>query len=158
MKPFKWYIGTIPFNELDNLLKHTSLQKFSFIMNTANINDNNNIMHHWIAFYIDLKNECSIEIYDPLAKIQKDKIKYNKIKNILKKYVEDNKTTCYVKLKDNKVPQQNKSSLCGFLCIRFLLARNNNIPFKKITKYSKISFSEKDAQNMKNRYIEFGFI
>lgn len=158
MKPFKWFIGTIPFNELDNLLKNTSLMKFSFIMNTANMNDNNNVMHHWIAFYIDLKNECSIEIYDPLARIQKDKIKYNKIKHILKRYVENNKIQCYVKLKDNKIPQQNKSSLCGFLCIRFLLARNNNIPFKKITNYSKISFSEKDAQNMKNRYIQFGFI
>lgn len=64
-----------------------------------------------------------------------------------------------MKLKINSVQFQSKlSANCGWFCIQFLLQRFNNIPFEIATNFNKIKKNEKNIEELKKKYIKFGYI
>ena len=147
MSPFKYYIKTINYNELDELLKNIKNDqlKFCFIMLINN--------YHWVAMFCDLKNN-DIEYYDPFGN---NPTKMIPIK--FKNFLENLNVNHYCKFKINKIKQQSTtSSNCGWFCMNFLLKRLNNISFIDATKYKPVSENEHDIDEIKNKYNYFGYI
>lgn len=159
LSPFKEYIKTISLNNIDNIIKYikqNNLKKFCFIINT--LNEGVNMIGHWIAIYVDLINDMSFEIYDPLAKEKRNvyNILHQKFTELFNYFEIPN----YLKFKINKIKQQSSNSAnCGWFCIRFLLMRIQNINFKKATSYFKgIKNNENNINNLKKTYIKFGYV
>lgn len=145
MKPFKFYIKTITIDELPQMfdkIKEEKPSKFAFIVNTEK---KENKIGHWIAVYCDLKNDYTCEVYDPFAYNRKEL--YSLLKNYFWKLMEKYKLPFYAKFKTNSVKQQSvSSSNCGWFCIRFLLMRHQNVPFKKATEYKWVKENEKNIE------------
>lgn len=159
LSPFKEYIKTISLNNIDNIIKYikqNNLKKFCFIVNT--LNEGTKFIGHWIAIYVDLINDMSFEIYDPLAKEKRNiyNILHQKFTELFNYFEIPN----YLKFKINKIKQQSSNSAnCGWFCIRFLLMRIQNINFKKATSYFKgIKNNENNINNLKKTYIKFGYV
>jgi hypothetical protein len=109
---------------------------------------------HWVAVYIDTKNDMSIEYYDPFGDDPPHRF-LKDIKLIIKKL----HSNIYLKLKINKIKDQRaNSNNCGYHSINFLLDRYNNIPFKETTGYSEIMKSEKKANKLKEQFKKFDLI
>ena len=157
MSPFKQYIKTIMEDELNiifDIVKKNKLNKFGFILLNLNSKSKKNI-GHYIAIYIDLKNDLWCEIFDPLWKNNLSK----KILLLIKSFLEKLNVEWYLKLKINKIQfQSTLSPNCGWFSIKFLLQRFNNIPFKIATSYDKIKKNEKNIEELKKKYNKFGYI
>lgn len=158
MKPFKTFLFTIPLNNLNDMIKHikdNNLKKFSFIMNTETIKSK--FGGHWIAIYCDVIDDMTFEIYDPLAQYRKKL--YNRIYKLFSNLFNDMEIPQYLKFKYNKQRQQSITSHnCGWFCIRFLLMRFQNIPFKQATNYKGIQDNENNIECLKKSYNKFGYI
>jgi hypothetical protein len=132
MQPFKLYIKSITYQELDELIKYiynNNIMIGGFILNVGN---------HWTAIYYDFKNEFVLEYYDPFG----DPPKFNIIKSF-KNLILNFNIEVFVKFKINKIQQQDiKTSNCGWFSIYFLIMRFNNYSFKDITKYKNIKRDE----------------
>lgn len=148
MKPFKLFIKTITMDELDNMIKYifdNKILKGSFILNVGN---------HWTAIYYDFENEYVLEYYDPFGDPPKSKI-INLFKDLILKLNID----VFVKFKINRIQQQDvRTSNCGWFSMYFLIMRYNNYTFKYITKFKNIKQEEKNIEDLKNKYDQFGFI
>ena len=154
MSNTKYYLRTITIDEIDEIINKIikyNILKCCFIMNLSKRDDKKGYKH-WVAIYINLINDMSIEYYDsyadPIPKILIDK--FNKM-------LEDMNINVYVKLKENKIKDQPlNSSLCGYYSIAFLLKRLNNIPFSEATNYK--SLNETNMKELKKKYEKFKFI
>ena len=148
MQPFKLYIKSITYQELDELIKYiynNNIMIGGFILNVGN---------HWTAIYYDFKNEFVLEYYDPFG----DPPKFNIIKSF-KDLILNFNIEVFVKFKINKIQQQDiKTSNCGWFSIYFLIMRFNNYSFKDITKYKNIKRDEQNIEELKDKYDKFGFI
>lgn len=142
------YLGTIPYDYLENVLKNAP-KKWSVIINTENSKSND--VGHWIPIWCDGNSIC---VNDSLAETLNPKIK-----NILQNYAHKN-FNHYLKLKINKIKQQSdQSSTCGYFAIRsIIMAMLYHIPFKQITGFHNIKDNEKDMHQMKTRFEKFGYI
>ena len=158
MKPFKFYIKTIPLNLLNNIIKYIedkNYKKFGFIMNTET--SDSKIRGHWIAIYCDLINDYTCEIYDPLA--EKRTHLYKILEKKFSELFNRIEIPFYIKFKKNKIKQQSiNTSTCGWFCIRFMLMRIQNISYKKATGYKGIEENETNIKCLKNSYNKFGYI
>lgn len=153
MSPFKLYIGTFLIDEfeiIEKIIIDNKFKKFGFIL--LNLNKNSKKIGHYIAIFCD---SLWIEIFDPLGSNNLNNKIINKIKNLFEKI----KLNYYLKLKINSVQFQSKlSASCGWFCIQFLIQRFNNIPFEIATKFNKIKKNEKNIEDLKKKYIKFGYI
>jgi hypothetical protein len=147
MRPHRKFIGVFASNELTKIPKNR--KSFGFIMNTKPRHITTG--GHWVAVYIDVEKDMSIEYYDsfsdsPSKQFLKD------IKNVIDRL----KPSVYLKFKVNKIKEQNvKTQNCGWFAMRFLINRFKGIPFKDITGYSDTVRGEKNIKKLKST---FGYI
>lgn len=148
MKYHKNYVGCFPSN-FNKYLPNKMPNPCGFIMNLDNDKKKGS---HWVAVYID-KNS-SIEYYDSFAKEPtKDFMKR------LNKLISKLKPHTYLKMKINKIKEQNlKSNNCGFFACKFLIDRFNNKPFKECSGYDNSIKGEKDIKKLINKYPTFNYI
>ncbi len=142
MKKYKRFSGVYASDELHKLpLK----SKMGFVMNTQPIR----VSHgHWIAVYIDIDNDRSIEYYDPLA----DEPSESFMKDI-KKLIDKLKTKTYLKFKINKIRDQDvRSNNCGWHSINFLIGRFKNKPFKDVTGFTDTRNGEAKVKLLKKKF------
>jgi hypothetical protein len=133
---------------------NNKMKKFGFILLNLKTSWKNKI-GHYIAIYVDMKNDMWCEIFDPLGKNNLS----HKIIWLIKNLLERLKIENYLKLKINTIEEQWRLSWnCGWFAIRFLIQRFNNIPFINATSYKKITKNEKDIEKLKNNYKTFGYI
>lgn len=154
MTKYKKYLGTYLDSEIDEMINKIINNKIlrcgAIIL----------IHEHFIALYIDLRNELTIELYDPLGIITEktEKFKYfvDKLYNKLQKMINKMNIDYLIKFKQNYIQQESQnSSLCGIYCINFLIKRFNNESWQKLTSYKNVSKSEKE---MLKKRIQYGFI
>jgi hypothetical protein len=154
MTKYKKYLGTYTDSEIDKLIDKIKNNKI--LRGGAIIL----IYQHYIALYFDLKNELTIELYDPLGIVTENtqRFKYfvDKLYNKLQKMINNMNIDYLIKFKQNYIQQESQnSSLCGIYCINFLIKRFNNESWKKLTSYKNVSKSEKE---MLKKRIQYGFI
>jgi hypothetical protein len=150
MKPFRKYGWKGTYN-IDELNKIPLSHKMSFIMNLSPSYKKGT---HWVAVYIDTKNDKSVEYYDSYGEDPPLEFMRN-IKTLINKLHPE----YYLKFKINKiVDQRANSQTCGYHCINFLLDRYKGKPFKDCTGYSEIMKSEKKADELKEKFKKFGLI
>lgn len=150
LRPYKHhgFQGAISADQIGDLVPK---EKMSFIMNKSPSYAPGS---HWIAVNIDSKGDKSIEYFDPLAD-EPDKRFFKDVKHLVDKL----KPETYLKMKINRIKEQDeKSSTCGFHCVKFLLNRWNGIPFKEATPYTDVRRNEKKAQKMARKFKKFGYI
>jgi hypothetical protein len=150
MKQFKnhGWKGVYSINELDKI---PVSKKMSFIMN---LSPSNKPGTHWVAVYIDTKNDMDIEYFDSFGR-DPPKEFLEGIKSIINKL----NPKVYLKLKINKiVDQRANSSTCGYHAMNFLLNRYKGTPFKDCSGYSNVVKGENDAHKLENKIKKFGYI
>lgn len=128
-------IPVIAKNELDTLEDYVyeGMPDFSFIVNTANIGDSEDKMHHWRACYIDNNDDYkTIEYYDSLALGRPEKALIDCLRKLAKII---NPEFTFLYKQNNIINQSSTTSTCGYFCIRFLELRNNHVPFSEATGY-----------------------
>ncbi len=137
------YIGCFP---KDRIQLPKDKKKFSFIMNLDNADQKGS---HWVATYVDPLKEKTIEFFDPFG-TDPPKEWLETMKKYAKEY------PFQMKLKINKVPNQKiNSDMCGWHSIKFLIARNNGIPFKTITGFKEednSEYSEDVSEKLKSMF------
>ena len=148
MKPFKLYIKAIRLEDLKEMINYiydNNILIGSFILN---------IDKHWVAIYFDFKNEYVLEYYDPFGEPPRQIII-----DLFKKLILSFNINVFIKIKINKIQQQNiNSSNCGWFTMYFLIMRYNNYTFKYITKFKDIDKQEDNIEELKDKYDKFGFI
>lgn len=154
MKPYKYYLKTINYNDLFKLLKYIILshkKKFGFIMLIIHKNKN---FGHFVCCYCDF-NEFTCEYYDPFGDNPPNDLFYKFIHALIKFY----KLARLVKLKINKIKHESfQSSYCGWYCIKFLVSRFHHNSFIKSTQYHLIKNNEKNIKKLKEHYDKFGYL
>ncbi len=106
---------------------------------------------HWVAVYISIDDDMSVEYYDSFANDPPKRL----LKE-LKKLIDKMNPEVYLKFKINKIIQQRANGgNCGWWSIYHLLNRFNGIPFKDCTRYSDVIQSERKIEKFKHR---FGYI
>lgn len=148
MRPFgKQYLGTFP----ADYLKHfpTSLpRRFGFVMN---LDKTEKPGSHWVAVLVDAKRDMSIEYYDSFAEEPS-----NDFLRDIKKVIDQMNINLYLKLKINKIIEQDSNTAnCGWHSMNFLSRRFNDIPFREVTKYDDSKNCEKSINAFKEK---FGYI
>ena len=109
-------------------------------------------LKHWTAIYCDGGTDFCY--YDPLAINDR----YNEIKKIFSPILAS-KYTHYLKYKMNGIKNQSdKSSYCGYYCIRFIWLMINGLPFKDITNIASIVENEKNIKQFEKNLKEFEYI
>jgi hypothetical protein len=148
MKYHKNYVGCFPSN-FNKYLPKKLPNPCGFVMNLDNDKKKGS---HWVAVYID--KDSSIEYYDSFGKEpSKDFMKR------LNKLISKLKPHTYLKMKINKIKEQNvKSNNCGFFACKFLIDRFNNKPFKECSGYDDSVKGEKDIKKLINKYPTFNYI
>jgi hypothetical protein len=109
---------------------------------------------HWVAVYIDTKQDKSIDYYDSFGRDPPEGIRAG-----LKRLIEKINPNTYLKFKINKCVQQRaNSSNCGIFAMKFLIDRFKGRKFITCSGYSEILKSEKSARNLAQKFKEFGYI
>jgi len=140
------FIGTFPANFYKFLPKNLP-KKFGFVMN---LDKSDKPGSHWVAVYVDTKDDMSIEYYDSFA-MPPTKGFMKQIKRVVDKL----NPNVYLKFKVNGiVDQKTTTSNCGWHCMNFLLKRFMDKPFKTVTKYDAVN-GENEVQTLKQK---FGYI
>lgn len=150
MKPYKdkGFQGVIANDEIKDLVPK---DKMSWIMNTSKRNEPG---EHWTAVNIDVNKDKAIEYYDPYGEEPGEQF-FKDINWLVQKL----KPETYLKLKVNSIKEQDeRTSTCGFHCIKFLINRYRGHPFKECSGYSDVRKNEKEAQDMAKKYKKFGYI
>jgi hypothetical protein len=152
MKDEPKFMGVIAKDEI-NLINPKKKKKFGFIINT---DESNKPGRHWLAVYVDAKNDNSIEIYDPLGQKgygMPDSVMLKGMKQLIAKM----NIPVYLKMKINHIQRQDESSkLCGLHCMMFLKKRFRNLPWKLASGFKDLK--EKEAQQLQNKVKEFGYL
>lgn len=159
MSPFKDYISAISSDELGLIYNYLTMYNpkvFSFIINT--LPRWSNEVGHWIAIYVNMDDECTVELYDPLVNEHTKELE-SKIVEMVKDYLDEMVPNHYLKLKINEIQQQStNSSNCGWFAMRFLIMRYNHLPFSEATGFKGIQKNEHNIRNMQNNFEEWGYI
>ena len=144
MKKYHKFAGCYPANFMKYMKPNLLGSKFGFIVNT---DKDDQPGKHWVACYIDTRDEGEINYYDSFGK-QPNKLFMEQIHKLIEKL----KLNTYLKMKINKiVDQKANTSNCGQLCCMFLLNRFRGKPFRECTGY--------DNSHNEDRIIEkFDFI
>jgi hypothetical protein len=154
MKPFKpkGFLGVISIDEINTLLPKINNQNVvSFIMNTVPSNIQNG---HWVAIYIDKKNDGTVEYYDSFASDPSDQFMKD-IKLVISKL----KPESYLRFKVNKIiDQRSNSDNCGLFAMKFLMDRYEGKPFKDCTGFSDVLKSEKKIKKFKYMLEKYNYI
>ena len=155
MKHFKDFKGVIMRNEIKKLLPDIEPHsRIAFIINT---DPSYKPGKHWCGVYIDARSgpesSNSIEWYDSYAS--------NMPKDILddcKLIIKCLKPESFLKLKENSIiHQSDKSSNCGYHCMKFLIDRFRGRSFAEATgydekmRYNNSKESEKEIERLKNQ-------
>lgn len=146
------FIGVVAADELDQLVEPSKgLDKFGFVMNKDTSDKPGS---HWLAVYVDLVDDMSVEYYDSFAE-EPDDIFLEQIKTLLDSHDLD----VYLKFKVNRIKEQAENSvLCGFHAMKFLMDRFNGKPFKECSGYSDVRKQEHLAGGMLDKFDKFGYI
>lgn len=151
----KGYLGTIAADEIPRIIDK-SLEDtdgtFGFIMNldTSDMEGS-----HWVAVYVDLYDEKTIEYFDSFGDDPSDLF----LKDIKRLIDQHKDVEWYLKMKINKVPRQREnSSTCGYFAIRFLRKRFKGVPFEQASGFEKIKQNEDDVKKLQLKYKKFGYI
>lgn len=152
MKDEPYYQKCISIDEIHTLKPEP---KMEFIMNKSPSTTEGS---HWVACYIDTKDECEVDYYDPLADPPQEEFTRD-IKSIIDKLNPDK----LLKFKINSVRnQKNSTDTCGIQCVNFLRKRNRGISFKDATGYVEPKIDNSDKYEAEARKIRkqsgFGFI
>ena len=152
MKDEPKFMGVFAKDEI-NLINPKRKKKFGFIVNT---DESNKPGKHWMGVYVDAKDDNSIEIYDPLGQKgygMPDSVMLKGLKQLIGKM----NIPVYLKMKTNHIQRQDESSkLCGVHCMMFLKKRFKGLPWKMASGFKDLK--EKEAQALKNKVNEFGFL
>lgn len=154
MKPYKksGFLGVIASDEIQHLIEPSmQFDRFGWVMNT---DPSDKPGEHWVAVFVDLRNEREIDYYDSFAEDPPANFSTQ-----IKELIDSHDPPYYLKYKINRIKQQaENSTLCGFHAMRFLIDRFHGKPFKECTGYSEVKKSEKQAGQMANKYNKFGYI
>jgi hypothetical protein len=142
------YKGAIALDELSDM---PISKNMCGIINTDPSNKGG---RHWRAYRVD-SGDKSIEFYDPLVE-NEGGYPEKQIMKSFKKIIDKLNPSEMYKFKVNKiVNQDDNTSSCGFMCIKFLMDREKGIPFAETTGYKS---KEKECDKMANRAKKFGYI
>ena len=136
MSKYNKFVGCYPANFMKYIKPNTLGSKFGFIVNT---DEDDKPGKHWVACYVDTRDEGEINYYDSFGK-EPSKLFMEQIH----KLIEKQKLNTYLKMKINKiVDQKANTSNCGQLCCMFLLNRFSGKPFRECTGYDNSKNEEK---------------
>ncbi len=147
MKKYPEYLGTISHDEIQSriLPKIQPQSKGCFIINT---DPHNKAGEHWQSIYFDGTKDHEIDFYDSFGD-PADKTILKGVKDIALKLG----TNGYLKYKDNKIKKQNdKSSNCGFFCVKFCIDRLNGKPFSQASGFDDHVKGEKNIEEFKKQH------
>lgn len=148
MHRYRKFEGVYPIDQINRM---PVKDKMGAIVNLSRSNQPGS---HWVAFYIDTKNDRSLEYYDSYARDPPKEFMQN-IKSVINRLAPD----VYLKFKVNKIKQQSaNSSNCGIFCAKFLTDRFEGRPFKQCTGYSDVRSGEAMARKLREKYHDFGYI
>lgn len=154
MAPYKrsGFLGVIASDEIEEMIKPSmGFNRFGFVMN---IDPASKPGSHWVAVFVDLKDERALEYYDSFAEDPPKGFAEQ-----MKRLIDAHDPPFYLKYKVNRIKQQaENSTLCGFHAMRFLIDRFHGKPFKECSGYSDVRSAEKQAGKMAKKYGRFGFI
>lgn len=141
------YLGTYPADFLKFL--PTKLPKiFSFVMNT---DPSSKPGKHWVAVRVDTRDENAVEYYDSFGEEPSKRFMKQ-----LKKLVNKLDVPIYLKLKINRIKEQNTSTNnCGWFAMSFIINRNLGQPFRECTGYDDSQNGEGRIDSLKNK---FGYV
>jgi hypothetical protein len=141
------YIGTYPADFMKFLPKKLP-KVFSFVMNT---DPSGKPGKHWVAVRVNTMDENAVEYYDSFAE-QPSKRFMKQLKSLINKL----DVPVYLKLKINKIKDQNTSTNnCGWFAMGFIINRNLGIPFRECTGFDDSHNGEDRIDAMKNK---FGYV
>jgi hypothetical protein len=153
LAPYRDFHAVCMRNELDPILAILHIKdidKFGIIMNLSPNTTNGS---HWVAIYGDLNENCHVCYYDPFG----DDIGDDTLQ-VLKRFLDMRGLPHLVKIKINKIPQQQKkSNLCGFHSARFLIEMFKHGDFKKATDYD-VRKNEKIGRENEIKFRKFGYL
>lgn len=160
MKPLgDFYLGTIAHDQINSMIipKIKPRSNGAFIINTDPASKGGS---HWqaIAHFASPNSTHEINFFDSFA----DPID-NKLRKDLKDIANKLDAQTFLKLKENSVQlQDDRTSTCGFHCIRFILDRHRGKTFAQATGYDdKVKNDSIRGEGEINRFkkqIGFGFI
>ena len=160
MKPLgDFYLGTIAHDQIPSTIipKIKPRSNGAFIINTEPSSKGGS---HWqaIAFFSSPNSTEEINFFDSFGDPMDDKLRRD-----LKEIAEKLDARCFLKLKENSVQlQDDRTSTCGFHCIRFILDRHRGKTFAQATNYDdKVKNDSIRGEGEINRFksqIGFGFI
>jgi Ulp1 family protease len=109
---------------------------------------------HWVACFIDTKNDMSVEYYDSFAGQPSKKF----LKG-LKVIIDKLNPSVYLKFKVNKIKEQKETSGdCGWHSISFLKNRFRGVPFQECTGFRNYKKGINDVKKVKKQYPSFDYI
>jgi hypothetical protein len=153
MKDEPKFMGVIAKDEI-NLINPKRKKKFGFIINT---DESNKPGKHWMAVYVDAKDDNSIEIYDPLGQQKGYGMPDSVMLKGMKQLIAKMNIPVYLKMKINHIQRQDESSkLCGLHCMMFLKKRFQGLPWKLASGFKDLK--EKEAQQLQNKVKQFGYL
>ena len=140
------FVGVISADEIPDLIEPTqNLDKFGFVMNT---DDSDEAGEHWVSCYVDLVDDCSVEYYDSYADPPSERFLQD-----IKQLIDAHGVDHYLKMKSNKIKHQDeRSSLCGFHAMRFLIDRFEGKPFIDASGFTEVRKYEGIAKQMLDKY------
>ena len=160
MKPLgDFYLGTIAHDQIPSIIipKIKPRSNGAFIINTDPASKGGS---HWqaIAMFASPNSTEEINFFDSFGDPMDDKLRRD-----LKEIAEKLDARCFLKLKENSVQlQDDRTSTCGFHCIRFILDRHRGKTFAQATNYDdKVKNDSIRGEGEINRFksqIGFGFI
>lgn len=147
----KGYKGSFALDEISKIPISSNDKKIGFVLNLDKSNQKGS---HWVAIYIDAKDDLSVDYYDSYAEEPSPYLMKE-----LKKLIDKMRIDTYLKFKINRIKQQSSSSSnCGYFSIGFLFDRFNGVPFKDCSGYSDVIKSEKNIEKFKKSLKEFDYI
>ena len=138
MKPYKNYLGTVPFDRIEILLKKDMPDKGGFIVNTDPASQGGK---HWVAIFFDAKNS-EINYYDSFADPIPDNI-MKEVQKLAQKLKPDN---TFLKFKENQIVQKQNddTSTCGYFAMKFLIDRFRGQSFAKASGFDDIRIDDSE--------------
>ena len=154
MRPYKKnYLGTVPFDRIELLLRKDIPKKGGFICNTQNSSQDG---RHWVGIFYD-KTKGEINYYDSLA----NPIPNNIMKELQKLALKMKPDNTFLKFKENQIVQKqdDHSTTCGWFSIKFLIDRFRGQSFSKASGFDdiRIDDSERGENMIKNFRTQNGF-
>src|SRR5690606_3623348 len=130
-KRSKTYLGTIAADEIAGL-DIPEDRRSSFIVNTSTRDEKGK---HWIAIFIDPVKDRSVEIFDSLGEEPSSKSRFGKrlIRDLQEK-IGEMQLPYMLRWKVNDIINQDSGTdTCGYFAIRFILDREDGVPWKEAT-------------------------